>query len=58
VTKSQVVTGELGGVYEAVEKWVLDNGLTVAHAPRETYWTDFGAAAGDDEVFDVAFPVA
>ncbi|MGA5302677.1 GyrI-like domain-containing protein [Nucisporomicrobium flavum] len=58
VTKSQVVTGELGGVYEAVEKWVLDNGLTVAHAPREIYWTDFGAATGDDEVFDVAFPVA
>lgn len=57
VTKSQVTTGELGGVYVAVEKWVLDNGLTVARAPRETYWADFGAAAGGDEVFDVSFPV-
>ena len=58
VTKGQVTTGELGGVYEAVEKWIPENGLTVAYAPRETYWADFGAAAGDDEVFDVSFPVA
>jgi effector-binding domain-containing protein len=57
VTKSQVTGGELGGVYEAVEKWVVDNGLAVARAPREVYWTDFRAAANDDEVFDVAFPV-
>jgi len=32
-------------------------GLQVAAAPRETYWTDFYTAAADDEVFDVAFPV-
>ena len=57
VTKSQVTAGELGAVFEAVEKWVVDNGLTVARAPRETYWADFGAAADSDEVFDVAFPV-
>jgi len=58
VTKSQVTSGELGGVYEAVEKWIAANGLTVTAAPRETYWTDFGAAADGDEVFDVAFPVS
>jgi hypothetical protein len=33
----QVVTGQLGGVYEAIAKWISDNGLTVARAPRETY---------------------
>lgn len=58
VTKGQVTSGRLGGVYEAVEKWVSDNGLAVASAPREVYWADFGSAADGDEVFDVAFPVS
>ena len=57
VTKAQVLSGELGGVYESIEKWIVGNGLTVARAPRETYWTDFPAAAESDEVFDIAFPV-
>jgi effector-binding domain-containing protein len=57
VTKGQVTTGQLGGVYPAIEKWISEQGLSVAAAPRETYWTDFYAAADDDEVFDVAFPV-
>jgi hypothetical protein len=57
VTKAQVTTGQLGVVYPAIEKWISERGLSVAAAPRETYWTDFFAAAGDDEVFDVAFPV-
>ncbi|MGI5242400.1 hypothetical protein [Dactylosporangium sp. CA-139066] len=58
VTKGLVTGGQLGGVYEAVEKWVAANGLSIARAPRETYWTDFPAAADGDEVFDVAFPVS
>ncbi|WP_433222334.1 hypothetical protein ACQP00_23190 [Dactylosporangium sp. CS-047395] len=58
VTKADVTSGELGKVYEAVERWVTDNGLAVARAPRETYWADYGAAADGDEVFDVAFPVS
>jgi hypothetical protein len=57
VTKGLVVSGELSGVYELVEKWIVDNGLAVARAPREVYWTDFMSAAAEDEVFDVAFPV-
>lgn len=58
VTKAQVTSGQLGGVYEAVEKWASDQGLRISAAPRETYWTDFMGAGDDDEVFDVAFPVA
>jgi hypothetical protein len=58
VTKSVVTTGKLGGVYEAVEQWIDANGLAVARAPREVYWTDFMDAGDDDEVFDVAFPVS
>ncbi|GAA3960309.1 hypothetical protein [Actinoplanes auranticolor] len=58
VTKEQVLTGALGGVYEAIEKWIGEQGLVVAAAPQETYWTDFSAAGAQDPVFDVSFPVA
>lgn len=58
VTKAVVTGGQLGGVYEAVEKWASDQGLRISAAPREVYWTDFMAAGDDDEVFDIAFPVA
>jgi effector-binding domain-containing protein len=57
VTKSMVESGRIGEVYVAIEKWISDSGMQVAAAPRETYWTDFYAAGGDDVVFDVAFPV-
>ncbi len=58
VTKGQVLSGRLGEVYDAVEKHALDRGLRIDGPPREVYWTDFTAAGDDDEVFDVAWPVA
>jgi hypothetical protein len=58
VRKGTVVSGRLGGVYEAIEKWAVDQGLTVTGPPREVYWTDFMSAGEDDVVFDVAWPVA
>jgi hypothetical protein len=57
VRKSTVESGRIGDVYVAVERWIGSNGLEVAAGPRETYWTDFYAAGGDDVVFDVAWPV-
>jgi hypothetical protein len=57
ITKDTVLTGRLGDVYVTIEKWIGSNGLDVAAAPRETYWTDFHRAEGNDVVFDVAFPV-
>jgi len=57
VQKRTVQSGGLGDVYGGIGKWIEDQGLQVAAAPRETYWTDFYTAAADDEVFDVAFPV-
>jgi hypothetical protein len=57
VTKDTVQSGRLGLVYQAVEEWVVSQGMEVAGAPRETYWTDFHAAATDAEVFDVAWPI-
>ncbi|MDR2987962.1 MAG: GyrI-like domain-containing protein [Nocardiopsaceae bacterium] len=57
VAKATVVSGHIGDVYIAVERWIGSNGLDIAAAPRETYWTDFHSASGNDVVFDVAFPV-
>lgn len=57
VRKNIVVTGHVGDVYVAIEQWIASNGMNVAAAPRETYWTDFFDADEDDLVFDVAFPV-
>jgi hypothetical protein len=57
VPKRTVQSGKLGDVYVAIENWIEGQGLEIAAAPRETYWTDFHAAAADDEVLDVAFPV-
>jgi effector-binding domain-containing protein len=57
VTKATVESGHIGDVYMAIEQWMGSNGLDIAAAPRETYWTDFHAADGNDVVFDVAYPV-
>jgi hypothetical protein len=57
VTKGTVESGHIGDVYVAIEQWVGSKGLEVAAAPRETYWTDFYAAGGNDVVLDVAYPV-
>jgi hypothetical protein len=57
VTRNTVESGRLGEVYLAIESWLGGHEMEIAAAPRETYWTDFYAAEGDDEVFDVAFPV-
>jgi effector-binding domain-containing protein len=57
VPKATVESGHIGDVYMTIEQWIDSKGLDIAAAPRETYWTDFYAAGGDDVVFDVAFPV-
>ena len=57
VTKATVESGHIGDVYMAIERWMGSNGFDIAAAPRETYWTDFHAADGNDVVFDVAYPV-
>jgi len=57
VPKATVQSGHIGDVYVAIEQWIADNGMDIAAAPRETYWTDFYAAGENDVVFDVGFPV-
>ncbi|MGB3329432.1 MAG: GyrI-like domain-containing protein [Thermomicrobiales bacterium] len=55
--RSQADPSELGKAYEAVERWALDQGHTIAAAPREVYYTDFMGASPSDEVCDVAWPI-
>ena len=57
VRKTTVLSGDIGDVYVGIEQWIASNGLEVAAAPRESYWTDFFDAEDKDEVLDVAFPV-
>jgi effector-binding domain-containing protein len=57
VSKNTVVSGHIGDVYLAIERWIGSNGLDIAAAFRESYWTDFYSADGDDVVLDVACPV-
>jgi effector-binding domain-containing protein len=58
LTKAETMpTSKIGAAYAAVEEWVRSQGLEVAAAPREVYYTDYHSAAPSDDVFDVAFPI-
>lgn len=57
ITKAQVEFPQILSAYDAVAQWVSEQQLTVAGSPREVYFTDFGAAAADDQVCDIAFPI-
>ncbi len=55
--KAQVEFPYILLAYDSVHQWVHAEGLSVAAAPREVYFTDFLAAGPADEVCDVAFPI-
>jgi effector-binding domain-containing protein len=55
--RSQAEPEDLGKAYEAVERWLLDQGYEVAAAPREVYWTDYFGASPHDDVCDIAWPI-
>lgn len=57
LTKAQADPAGIAAAFAMVGRWVGEHGLTIADAPREVYFTDFTAAAPDDEVLDVAFPI-
>ena len=45
--------------YDAVADWIRTHGLTVDDcSPREIYFADWDAAGPEDEVCEIAFPVA
>jgi DNA-binding transcriptional MerR regulator len=58
IRKAMVEYPQILTAYDAVERWVTANGIAIAGSPREVYFTDFMAAGPDDEVCDIAFPIA
>ncbi|WP_327355444.1 MerR family transcriptional regulator [Streptomyces sp. NBC_01304] len=57
VTKAQVAYPQINAAYEAVERWIEGQGLTIAGPCREIYFADWDAAKPEDDVCDIAFPV-
>ena len=57
LTRAQFAPPTVGEAYGAVLAWVSEHNEQVAGDPREVYLTDVIAAAPDDEVVDVAFPI-
>jgi DNA-binding transcriptional MerR regulator len=55
--KAQVAFPQILSAYDGVTGWVASQGLAVAGAPREVYFTDFLLAGPADEVCDVALPI-
>jgi DNA-binding transcriptional MerR regulator len=58
ITKAQVEFPQILSAYEAVDAWVQAHGKTLAGSPREVYFADWEASGPNDEVCDIAFPVA
>lgn len=58
IRKAQVAFPQILEAYDAVEHWIASNGKQITASPREIYFTDFMAAGPDDEVVDIAFPIA
>lgn len=56
ITKAEVKFPEILRAYEAVSAWLERQDRTPVLSPREVYFTDFAAAADQDEVVDIAFP--
>lgn len=56
--KWETAPPRIGEAYGAVVAWIAAHGLSIAGPPREVYFTDFDTAGPNDEVFDVAFPIA
>lgn len=56
--KAQVEFPQIFSAYDCVASWISTHGLVVDGSPREVYFADYGSAAPDDEVCDVAYPIA
>ncbi len=58
IPKSMVEYPQIITAYDAVEGWITTHGKRMAGSPREVYFADFMNAGPDDEVVDIAFPIA
>ena len=58
ITKAQVEFPQILSAYEAVDGWIRSEQKSMTGSPREVYFADWEAAGPNDEVCDIAFPVA
>lgn len=58
ITKAQCAFPQILSAYDAVRLWTEREGVPVTGSPREVYFGDFAAATPQDEVCDIAQPIA
>lgn len=58
IPKAQLDYPQILSAYDAVEQWITANGRRMSASPREVYFTDVMKAGPEDEVADIAFPIA
>jgi DNA-binding transcriptional MerR regulator len=56
ITKAQVAFPQILSAFDAVSRWVGEQGHSGSSSPREVYFTDWDAAGPEEEVCDVALP--
>lgn len=56
--KQQAAWPQILTAYDAIEQWVVMHQREVKGPPRETYAPTFHTAAPDEQVLDVAYPIA
>jgi DNA-binding transcriptional MerR regulator len=58
IRRAQVEFPQILDAYEAVEQWIAKNNRQMVASPREVYFVNFMNAGPEDEVCDIAFPIA
>ncbi|MFI9203140.1 MerR family transcriptional regulator [Streptomyces sp. NPDC053048] len=58
ITKAQVEYPQILSAYDAVYRWIEENGRREAGPGREVYFADWASAGPASEVCDIAVPVA
>lgn len=56
LTKAQVAYPEILGAYEALERWLPDNGKRASAPPREVMFAEWSQIGDHDPAVDVAWP--
>ena len=57
ITVAQVAFPQILSAYDAVERWVGENGREITGSPREVYVDDFMNLGPNEHGCDIAFPI-